>query len=65
MTEAQLHPAAAVDIEDPDDGKRNRSQVGIENVLQHLEASLGQQKPVQRARPSRSSSSRLNITDEE
>eukprot|EP00959_Pyramimonas_sp_CCMP1952_P432807 9063717-Pyramimonas_sp.AAC.1 len=48
MTEAQLHPAAAADIEDPDDRKRNRNQVGIENVLQHLEASSGQQKPVQK-----------------
>eukprot|EP00959_Pyramimonas_sp_CCMP1952_P158717 3319771-Pyramimonas_sp.AAC.1 len=48
MTEAQLHPAAAADIEDPDDKKRNGNQVGIENAPQHLEASLGQQKPVQK-----------------
>eukprot|EP00959_Pyramimonas_sp_CCMP1952_P406414 8518083-Pyramimonas_sp.AAC.1 len=26
MTEAQPHPAAAADIEDPDDRKRNRNQ---------------------------------------
>eukprot|EP00959_Pyramimonas_sp_CCMP1952_P182588 3818433-Pyramimonas_sp.AAC.1 len=48
MTEAQLHPAAAADTEDPDDKKRNRNQVGIENVLQPLEAKSGQQKPVQK-----------------
>eukprot|EP00959_Pyramimonas_sp_CCMP1952_P185060 3869755-Pyramimonas_sp.AAC.1 len=47
MTEAQLHPAAAAGIEYPDDEKRNRNQAGIENALQHLEASLGQQKSVQ------------------
>eukprot|EP00959_Pyramimonas_sp_CCMP1952_P007971 167020-Pyramimonas_sp.AAC.1 len=47
MTEAQLHPAAAADIEDPDGRKRNGNQVGIENVIHHLEASLGKQKPVQ------------------
>eukprot|EP00959_Pyramimonas_sp_CCMP1952_P189736 3969129-Pyramimonas_sp.AAC.1 len=51
MAEAQLHPAAAADIEDPDDKKHNRNQVGTENVLQHLEAGLGQQKPVQKGEP--------------
>eukprot|EP00959_Pyramimonas_sp_CCMP1952_P129367 2705258-Pyramimonas_sp.AAC.1 len=48
MTVAQLHPAAAADIEAPDDKMRHRNQVGIENARQHLEANLGQQKPVQK-----------------
>eukprot|EP00959_Pyramimonas_sp_CCMP1952_P023184 487503-Pyramimonas_sp.AAC.1 len=48
MSEAQLHPAADPNIEDADEKKRNRNQIGIENVLQHLEASSGQQKPAQK-----------------
>eukprot|EP00959_Pyramimonas_sp_CCMP1952_P389057 8151674-Pyramimonas_sp.AAC.1 len=40
MTEVQLDPAPDPNIEDADEKKRDRNQVGIENVLQHLEASL-------------------------
>eukprot|EP00959_Pyramimonas_sp_CCMP1952_P449791 9417954-Pyramimonas_sp.AAC.1 len=42
MTEEQLHPAATADIEDADEKMCNR------NVLQRLEANLGQQEPAQK-----------------
>ena len=48
MTEAELRPPAGDDIEDAGAQKRDRNQTGIEDVLRHLGASLGQQKPVQK-----------------
>eukprot|EP00959_Pyramimonas_sp_CCMP1952_P112981 2361550-Pyramimonas_sp.AAC.1 len=52
MTEVQLHPGSDPNIEDADEKKRDRNQVGIENVLQYGGEHRSAEALAQRARPS-------------